>query len=248
MRCPTVLFAALLALAPRVEAEIVGKARVIDGGTLEVGGRSVRLFAIDAPAEDQDCTVSGRPWHCGREAAFALADFVGRHWVTCAERGSDHEGRVIAVCRVGERDLSRTMVAGGWALADRRFSTDYIAAEQDAMAARRGAWRGDLVPPEESGWRITTGASPPSPSGYEVCVRGEAEAGGVECPAFRGADGRLYTLLGSAVALKPGTAACLCGAVAEMSFCMRGIALAVAWIGRPEECPATREGAAGVAD
>ncbi len=43
------------------------------------------------------------------------------------------------------------MVSQGWALADRRYSLDYVDEEADAQAARRGIWAGEFVRPWE--WR-----------------------------------------------------------------------------------------------
>ena len=55
------------------------------------------------------------------------------------------------MCRVGGTDLNAWMVEQGWALAYRKYSTDYVSQEATAKAARRGVWRGDFVQP--SRWR-----------------------------------------------------------------------------------------------
>ena len=44
-------------------------------------------------------------------------------------------------------DLNAAMVAAGWALAYRRYSTAYAGEEASARAARRGRWQGAFVPP-----------------------------------------------------------------------------------------------------
>ena len=243
MKFPKALFALLVVVATAARAEVVGKARVIDGATLEVGGQTVRLHGIDAPSETQSCTQGGKPWPCGREATFALADQVGDHWLTCQELGHDGEGRVLALCRVGGKDLGRIMVAQGWALADRRVGQDYAADEGRARAQRLGVWRGDLVAPKDSNWRSLAGPGDGLLAAHQLCIRGAVEAGGVECPAFRGADGGLYSLLGYVGRPSPGMELCLCGSIAAVSHCMRGTPLNVAWRGRPEECPATLGGA-----
>jgi endonuclease YncB( thermonuclease family) len=241
MKCWKVIFVLLIVAASAAKAEIVGKARVIDGATLEVGVHTVRLYAIDAPTEAQNCTEGGKTWPCGREASFALAYQVGDHWLTCEEKGRDREDRVLALCRVGGKDLGRLMVAQGWALADRRFGSGYVADEVRARAARAGTWRGDLVAPKSSGWQSLADLAKSkggSPTDHPLCVLGVVEAGGIECPAFRGTDGGLYALLGDFGRPDPGMEICVCGAIAAVSHCMRGTALSVAWRGRPEECPA----------
>jgi hypothetical protein len=113
-----------------------------------------RLHGIDAPESGQSCEANGKAWQCGQEAGFALADMIGTTWVECTERDRDRYGRIVAVCRVGGvkgKDLNGAMVAEGWALAYRHYSTDYVAAEDAAKAAHAGIWRGAFIPPWD--WR-----------------------------------------------------------------------------------------------
>jgi endonuclease YncB( thermonuclease family) len=139
-----------LASAP-ARADVTGKPLVIDGDTLEIAGERIRLYGIAAPAPDQTCTAGGAPWRCGEEATYALAFETAYHWVTCKGEGHDREGRRVAVCYVGPYDLNALMVRKGWALADRRYASDYVDEEDEARAARRGLWRGEFVAPWE--WR-----------------------------------------------------------------------------------------------
>ena len=44
---------------------------------------------IDAPEEGQTCTRGEAAWDCGAEATFALANLLGRHWVTCKDEAPD---------------------------------------------------------------------------------------------------------------------------------------------------------------
>ena len=136
----------------RQHLPVSGIATVIDGDTLEVHGRRIRLHGIDAPESGQTCTTAaGRTWRCGRRAALALAVHIGRTPVSCTPRGSDRYGRMIAVCRLGGEDLNGWMVAQGLALAYRRYSRDYVADEARARAARRGIWQGTFIAPRD--WR-----------------------------------------------------------------------------------------------
>lgn len=242
MKLSKAIFVLFLLAATSTGAEVVGKGQVIDGSTLEVGGRTVRLHGIDSPTEEQNCTQDGNPWPCGRNASYYLASQVGDHWLRCEEMGLDSKDRIVAVCRVGGKDLGRFMVAQGWALADRRVGHDYVADEGRARAARKGTWRGDLVAPKGSGWRSLAKLDNGPPTQYSLCILGVVEAGGVDCPAFRGTGGGLYALLGNIGKPSPGIEMCVCGAIAAVSHCMRGTALSVAWRGQPEECPATGTG------
>ena len=147
----SVLDALVDGIRPAMEQVAERAKRVIDGDTLVVGSKRIRLFGIDAPESKQRCRAAGRSWPCGREATRALASRVGRYSVICDARTRDDYGRIVAVCRSGGTDLNRWMVARGWALAYRRYSRDYVAAERMARSSRRGMWRGEFVPPWE--WR-----------------------------------------------------------------------------------------------
>ena len=56
----------------RPRAALSGRAKVLDGDTLEVGGVRIRLHGIDVPESSQSCRAGGRRWSCGREATLAL--------------------------------------------------------------------------------------------------------------------------------------------------------------------------------
>ncbi|MFQ5817272.1 MAG: DUF5818 domain-containing protein [Terriglobia bacterium] len=76
-------------------------------------------------------------------------------------------------------------------------------------------------------------SSQPAP-GKTVTVKGRLTHEGVECPALRSTDGALYTLVGDLKGFKVGDTVCVSGTVAEVSFCMQGITLALKRISR--EC------------
>lgn len=131
----------------RPEQSSAGQASVIDGDTLELHGLRIRLAAVDAPEARQSCRRDGRAWACGRHAAFALADLIDDRTVTCRWRTMDRYRRPVARCAVGGVDLGGWLVEKGWALAYRRYGTDYVTQEATARAARRGLWAGSFVTP-----------------------------------------------------------------------------------------------------
>ncbi|WP_300582001.1 thermonuclease family protein [Marivita sp.] len=135
-----------------VASDLVGVASVIDGDTLEIRGVRVRLHGIDTPESRQSCMrASGAQWRCGQQAALALSDRIGRRTVNCSVRNVDRYGRAIAVCTQGNQDLNRWLVSEGWAVAYRRYSRDYIRAEDQARSAGRNIWSGQFVMPWD--WR-----------------------------------------------------------------------------------------------
>jgi len=75
-----------------------GAPYVIDGDTLELSGRRVRLWDIDAPESAQSCLdSSGSSWSCGRDATAALRD-LARGRVDCEQRETDRYGRGDPAC------------------------------------------------------------------------------------------------------------------------------------------------------
>ena len=132
-------------------AEIVGRATVIDGDTIEVRGERIRLYGIDTPESSQLCDLGGQPYRCGQQAALALADKLGEKTVHCTEKDVDRYGRTVAVCLAGNEDINRWITFQGWALAYRKYSLDYVDAEDEARMASRGLWRGGSEQPWD--WR-----------------------------------------------------------------------------------------------
>ena len=155
---------ALAANAVRAQAppeRIEGLAAVIDGDSLVIEGREIRLFGIDAPESRQSCGPAAgaeTEWACGQAASDALAALVAGRRTACWPRDIDRYGRTIAACRAGGRDLAAEMVRQGLALAYRRFSTRYVAEEDAARAARRGLWSGPFMAPAD--WRKAHPRSP----------------------------------------------------------------------------------------
>lgn len=109
-------------------------ATAIDGDTLKIGGRSIRIHGIDAPEMKQRCG----DWPAGELAQEALAAMVIGRTVRCEGRGNDRYGRMLASCKVDGFDIGAEMVRSGMALAFVRFSQDYVSREAEAKAAQRG--------------------------------------------------------------------------------------------------------------
>ena len=127
--------------------QLSGRARVTDGDTIKIGKTRIRLFGIDAPEIKQTCAVNGKVWDCGHKARQALVKAIGKWLVRCEEKDRDQYKRVVAICIAGGVNLNSLMVRDGWALAYRRYASDY---EQDELVARDGKlglWQGAFVPP-----------------------------------------------------------------------------------------------------
>lgn len=133
----SVLVSVLAAAVLARPAIISGMAYVIDGDTLVIRKRHVRLFGIDAFERDQTC---GR-FRCGIEARKALRDLIKGRTLTCETKAIDTYGRTVAVCKTSDgRDVGGEMVRRGLAVAYRSFSTQYLGDESYAKSHHLGAW------------------------------------------------------------------------------------------------------------
>lgn len=129
-------------------AELGGEAVIVDGDTLEVAGRRVDLFGIDAPELEQTCAREGRAYPCGEVARAGLMDLVAGAEVVC--RPVEGAGATaLGVCTADGFSINRNMLHTGWALATPDAPAAYRATERDAKAAGRGLWQGAFTVP----WR-----------------------------------------------------------------------------------------------
>lgn len=156
MKKPVVILAALLLLQAALKPVAaddrpfslqgdVSVTKVSDGDSLRSGPLRIRLYGIDAPELKQTCTDnSGARWPCGRAARDAMAEIATTAPLRCVLMDVDRYGRLIMRCLAGRTDIAEHLVASGLALAYRRYSTDYVAAEIAAREDGRGLWSGEF--------------------------------------------------------------------------------------------------------
>ncbi len=125
------------------------KVKVVDGDSLEIGGRRIRLLGIDSPEYRQTCyDKRHKRYSCGIKAKQHMEQLVAAGDVECKETGTDRYKRSLCVCYSGEKDLNKEMVRSGWAVVYRDEGAGYREAEQDAKKHRRGIWQGKFMRPE----------------------------------------------------------------------------------------------------
>jgi endonuclease YncB( thermonuclease family) len=125
---------------------------VVDGDTLRLGDRTLRLYGVDAPERGQRCTdAQGQLYDCGTQAAAALARLVNERNLECRLHGRDRFGRALGVCRAGGVEVNTSLVAAGWALADGASLPALVPIEATARQQQRGLWAGGFEPPAH--WR-----------------------------------------------------------------------------------------------
>lgn len=147
---PAVLVLGFAVLAfPAFALEVAGQANISDGDTIVIGDIKIRLSGLDAFEDGQNCTRSGHTYNCGAEAENALRSML-RSGASCTGTEYDGYGRLLATCRSASgEDVQAAMVKAGHALAYRKYSSAYTPEEEEARAARRGAWAGEFMPPWE---------------------------------------------------------------------------------------------------
>jgi endonuclease YncB( thermonuclease family) len=132
-------------------ADLSGQVRVIDGDSLALGERRLRLKGIDAPEIKQRCRKHGHEYGCGVDSASHLRGLIGRHPVTCRSEGIDRYRRDLVRCSADGVDLNAAMVRSGHAIA---FG-DYELIEAEARLEGAGLWAGEFQQPKQ--WRAIHG-------------------------------------------------------------------------------------------
>ena len=142
----------LLVLPFTAAADITGQAHVIDGDTLEVDGQRIRLHGIDAPELGQTCWDDQGEFPCGLHVKRIVSGLLAARPVSCRELDRDQYGRIVAVCRYPDgQDIGQDLVRHGWAMAYRRYSTDYVHDENWGRELGFGLWKSKFTAPWE--WR-----------------------------------------------------------------------------------------------
>lgn len=205
-----ILIALMLAFPASAEV-VAGQARVVDGDTLAFGAAHVRLSGVDAPEAKQICQdVAGRGWPCGGQATAALKSLIGGAPVRCEGDERDRYNRLVARCTAAGRDLGEALVSEGLAFAYRKYSLDYVSAEEQAHAARRGIWAGQFEPPERVRAAKAAGSAAPG----ECAIKGNISD-----------KGRIYHLPGT----RSYSATRINTARGEQWFCTEAEAVAAGW-------------------
>ncbi len=141
----------LLGSAPRDHewSALSAEVRVVDGDTLRLGDRTLRLARIDAPERGQGCTdAAGIAFDCGAAAAEALSRLINGRSVVCIVAGRDRFDHSLGTCRSGGMELNGALVRAGWALAH-DDDPEMTPLEAEARRGARGLWAGGFTRPEE---------------------------------------------------------------------------------------------------
>ena len=143
--------------------EIYGVPKIIDGDTVYINSKKIRLEGIDAPEIKQQCkkpslkisAIIGlqinKNYSCGVIAKIKLIDKINNSKIKCISSSKDRYNRFLATCYKNRINLNKWMVRNGYAVAYKRYSKDYVRDEEYAKKNKLGLWEGTFIMPEK--WR-----------------------------------------------------------------------------------------------
>ena len=150
-----------LLFTPVFSKEIKGIATVIDGDTIKINKKKIRLFGIDAPEKEQICKKVylsffifnfQKDYKCGEKSTLALLEKIKGKKIKCVfEKNKDRYKRNIGTCYIKNQDINKWLLKNGYALAYKRYSKKYVLEEQYAKENKLGIWKGTFIEPEK--WR-----------------------------------------------------------------------------------------------
>ena len=126
--------------------------KVVDGDSLEIGTKRIRLLGIDAPEYFQEChNQNGKPYKCGQAAKKYLEELVDKgkaagHKLKCRTEDVDRYGRDLSVCTTGDINLNLEMVKAGLAVSYKDDRYDLV--QKRAKDKKIGIWQGKFMRPE----------------------------------------------------------------------------------------------------
>lgn len=136
---------------------IRGKARVIDGDTIEVNGEKIRLLCIDTPessyrGKTQYCLDNETD--CGNLAKKTLKEMIGKNEVWCEYEKKDMYGRILGVCQEysywntypywGTYNYSMIHAGYAWFYPGGKECKPYKEAFEEAVKEERGLFDEDI--------------------------------------------------------------------------------------------------------
>ena len=136
--------------------KISGFAKVVDGDTIKMNSKKIRLYGIDAPEKKQKCkktylTISfmsfTKDYMCGEVSTQKLIKKINKQKLNCNILDVDRYKRLIGECFKRNINLNSWMVSNGYAVAYRKYSKKYVTDEINAKNNKLGIWQGKFEMP-----------------------------------------------------------------------------------------------------
>ncbi len=126
-----------------------GGVRIVDGDTLVLNERRIRILGLDTPELKQSCyALSGQSWPCGEHAKQFLVTLTKNSPVECKLYNKDKYGRDLGTCFIEDKDIAQILIRSGYGIAT---GTTYMISEVAARKDKLGIWSGTFQTPKQ--WR-----------------------------------------------------------------------------------------------
>ena len=145
---------------PAYSEIISGKAVSIDGDTIKINEKKIRLHGIDAPEMKQLCQRTflsififsfQENYKCGEISKKKLDSYIKNNIIKCKVEGTDRYKRILGTCYKNTININSRMVRNGYAVAYKKYSKKYIGLEREAKKEEIGMWKGNFEMPWD--WR-----------------------------------------------------------------------------------------------
>ena len=137
-------------------SSVSGYAKIIDGDTIKINSKKIRLHGIDAPEKKQTCKkpylIIGifsftKSYSCGQVSTDKLIKKINNQIIKCKIKNVDRYNRLIGECYKRNENLNAWLVSNGYAVAYRKYSKKYIPDERYAKNNKLGIWQGKFEMP-----------------------------------------------------------------------------------------------------
>jgi len=137
-------------------SSVSGYAKIIDGDTIKINSKKIRLHGIDAPEKEQTCKkpylIIGifsftKSYSCGQVSTDKLIKKINNQIIKCKIKNVDRYNRLIGECYKRNENLNAWLVSNGYAVAYRKYSKKYIPDEKNAKNNNLGIWQGKFEMP-----------------------------------------------------------------------------------------------------
>lgn len=128
-----------------------GKAYVLDGDSIRVSRKEVRLFGIDAPEYSQTCfNKKNMEYNCGLNSKEFLIKLIGGKKVNCLYAQKDKYDRFLAKCYLDNLSINEEIIKNGMAVVYNFTESDEVIdkLEEQAKNKKIGIWQGAFELPK----------------------------------------------------------------------------------------------------
>jgi endonuclease YncB( thermonuclease family) len=129
-----------------------GFASAIDGDSLRIGNKEIRLIEIDAAEYSQNCfDKNHQEYQCGKDSHNFLKNFIKGKKVVCKYNEFDFYNRYLAECFIENKSINKTLLEKGMAVIFNisAASNEIIEIENQAKQKRIGIWQGAFQLPKD---------------------------------------------------------------------------------------------------